>query len=72
MKDWLKAMMIVLAVVTLIVAGACNANSYVSHNACLQAGYSDVKGFGGALYCIKLQDGHLYGTELATLTEAGQ
>ena len=59
-------------VVVFIVGTSSTLDSHFKHNTCLQASYSDVKKFGGTWYCVKLQDGHLYGTELPTLTEMGE
>ena len=61
-KDWLKVMLVTAGMIALVVIALCVTDNYFRHNRCLQAGYSDVKKYGGIWYCVRLQDGHLYGT----------
>jgi len=72
MKQWVQIMIVIVAIVVLFVGGICAIDSRFKHNICLQASYSDVQKFGGAWYCVRLQDEHLYGTEMAAFIGQGQ
>ena len=68
-NEWARVMLSIVVGLAIIVFVLWATGTVSRHNMCLQAGYSDVKTYGGVWYCVRLQDGHLYGTAGDVATE---